>query len=107
MTTMEGEKAVLLGQIQEAWGNWEQVERLARQCLEVDPKCFDAATALQAACAEIAAKVAEHEPWAASMEYISYETAARNIQQSVTKALEANRLVRTIAHELGMERTGR
>ncbi len=95
---IETEKAALLGQIQGAWGNWDQVERLARQCLELDPKCFDAATALQAACVEIAAKVAQHELWAASMKYISYEDAAQKIQQSVTKAVEANRLVRTIAH---------
>ena len=98
MTTIEAQKADLLQQMEDTANseNWELLEQLARRGLEMDPTWFDAATRWQAACIEIAARDAEHEPWAASMGYISYATAAENVKKSVMRALEANRLVRRL-----------
>lgn len=59
MVTVEEPEAELIRKINEAWGDWELVAELAEKILQITPKSFDAATALQAACIEIAAKIGD------------------------------------------------
>ena len=85
MTTIEAQKAELVQQMRELEGRreWISLKKLAIEIQNTYPKWFPPATYLQAATNEIAALKHPNDP-------------------DVQAAVEANRLVRKIADELGL-----
>ena len=85
MATIEAHKAELVQRMRELEGRreWISLKVLAIEIGEMDPEWFPGATYLQAATIEIAAQKHPNDP-------------------DVQAAVEANRLVRRLADELGL-----